>query len=895
MRNSLPDWKTAVRQRLAALGIDATRHVSVIEELAQHLEERHQSLIARGLSAGDAERSVRHELDDDALQRELVRAERALPENPSVLGDPPRSGVIAALAQDCRYATRALRKSPGFTCVAVVTLALGVGVNTAIFSVVNAVMLRPLPYGEPDRLVRIFESNPERGWPEFSASHPNFLDWRSQATSWEALAATSGGTAAVDTVDGIEIVRMTSVTADFLPALGISPALGRNFRAEEDRPGGNTRVAILADGFWRRAFGADPSILSRTVSLNGAPHTVIGVLPPHFDWGEVQLLLPLAPDPARHRGDHRLTVIGLLKAGVTFDQARAELTGIAANLARLHPKDNEGWSVRFLTFYDWLIPASTRESLVVLQGAVALVLLIACVNVANLLLARGAARQKELAIRVALGASRGRIVWHGVMESVLLALGGATAGLGLAAATIRLLSTYESDTIPRLAEASIDAPVLAFASLTALISAALFGLIPSVHAAREHGGRALHDSSRGATGGRGRQRMRTTLTVAEVALSVALLIGAGLLLRSFVSLQQVDPGFDARSLMTGRVMLASRTTFDTPQKRVAFWRRMIEEVGALPGVGSVSTVSGVPLTAGNTSTELEIPGVQPPAGVAPSADWRIVTPRYFSTMRIPLRGRDFEETDGADRGPSMIISEALARLYWPHEDPLGKTIITRSLSDEPHTIIGVAGDVRSVGLDAEPRPMVYYSGFAVPVWNVMYVVWRSTVDPASQVAPIREAIRAINPQVALYDVASADDLLSNSFGARRLNLYLLGLFAAVALALAAIGLFGVMAYLVSQRTREIGVRLALGADRVDVFRLIVGRGVALASLGAVLGVIGAFWLTRLMENLLFSVSRTDPGTFLTVPAAIVIVAVLACYIPARRAMRVDPVTALRAE
>jgi putative ABC transport system permease protein len=457
-----------------------------------------------------------------------------------------------------------------------------------------------------------------------------------------------------------------------------------------------------------------------------------------------------------------------------------------------------------------------------------------------------------------------------------------------------VLSAYAASVVPRVDEASIDWVVLSFALACALASAAAFGLFPSLHAAREKG-HALHETSRGITGGIGRQRVRATLIVAEVSLSVALLIGAGLLLRSFVMLQRVDAGFEIDAVMTGRVMLASATVFETPEQRRDFWRRLTEEVAALPGITGVSTGSGIPLTTGNTSTEIAVPGAPEQAGVQPSADWRVVTPGYFATMGIPLRGRDFTEADGPDSPAVIVISEALARLYWPYEDPIGKTIVPRTLGNLPRTVIGVAGDVRSFGLDGEIRPMVYYSGLERPVFGQMYLVWRSAVDPQSHIGAIREVMRRVSPQAALYDVRPAAERLSSSFGSRRFNLYLLGLFAIVAVTLAAIGLFGVMAYLVSERTREIGVRLALGGTRADVFRLIVGRGVALAAVGVMLGAVGAVWLTRLMEGLLFSVSRTDPVTFAAVPMAMLAIAVIACYVPARRATRVDPVIALHAE
>jgi putative ABC transport system permease protein len=856
----------------------------VDEELRACLDAAVEEKMRRGLDREQATRLARLELG-------LVSVE-SVKDRVRDVGWETR---MESIWQDVRYALRTLRKSPAFAAAAVLTLALGIGVNTAIFSVVNAAMLRPLPFGHPDRLVRIYESNQERGWPEFSASDPNFLDWRAQATSWEALAAFEDGTVSLTTGPSAELVPALRVTSDFLPALGFSPALGRNFQADEAQPGGNLNVTIISDALWRRVFGADPRVIGASLRLNDTPHTIIGVLPARFDWGETELLRPRVTDPNRSRGDHQLDVIGLLKPHVTLSEARAELVTIAARLAAEYPKNNEGWTVRLVTFYDWLVPQQVRASLVVLQAAVLLVLLIACINVANLLLARGAARQKELAIRVAVGASRWRIVWHGLTESCVLAFIGAAAGVGLAAITIRVLSVYAATLVPRADKASIDWFVLSFALGCALVSAAAFGLLSSLHAAREQG-HALHDTSRGATGGRGRQRIRASLTVAEVSLSVALLIGAGLLLRSLVTLQRVDAGFAVDAVMTGRVMLASATAFDTPDKRGDFWRRVVAEVATLPGMTHVSTGSGIPFAEGGTpNTEIAVPGAPLIPGVQPSANWRVITPGYFATMGIPLRGRDFTEADGPDARPVIIVSEALARLHWPNDDPIGKTIVVRSLGNRARTVIGVAGDLRRYGLDDEIRPMVYYSAMEVPVFGQMYLVWRSTMDTQSQVPAIRDAIRRVSAQVAFHDVTPAMERLSDSFGSRRFNLYLLGLFAIVALALAAIGLFGVMAYLVSQRTREIGVRLALGAPRAEVFRVIIGRGVALAAVGALLGAVGAAWLTRLMEGLLFSVSRTDPVTFAAVPIAMVAVAVLACYVPARRAMQVDPVIALRAE
>jgi putative ABC transport system permease protein len=889
----VPDWKSLVARHLDARGIDHTRHFQVVEELAQHLDDRHRALTMRGGEPAAAEATVLQELAaNDDIVRELRLAERAAPPKPSP-GDPSRTRA-EGWWQDLRYAARSLRGNPGFTAVAAITLALGVGANTAIFSVINAVMLRPLPYAQSDRLVRLWESNPPRGWPQFSVSHPNFLDWRARTRSWQALAAESGVTFTMAGQDGAQIARGSMVSVDFLPALGVTPALGRNMRPEEDRPGGHTRVAILADGFWRRVFGGDPSVLGRAVALNGNPYTVIGVLPATFEWGsDLDLLVPLAADPARSRGDHRLIVIGRLNDGVSLDEAHAELATIAADLARQYPESNEGWSVRLASFYDWLIPLPIRDSLTVLLAAVALLLLIACGNVANLLLARGAARQKELSVRTALGASRARLVRQLLLESGLLALLSAALGVAVTIGATRLVVAFGPGTIPRLDEVSVDGTVLAFAIVSALAAAVVFGLAPAVQTSRQDPAEALHAVARGSTGSAGRQRLRAGLTVAEVALSVTLLIGAGLLLRSFARLQQVDPGFDPRPLMTMRVTLPA-TGYEKEEQRTGLVERLLTGIAALPGIEGAASASGVPLLGGNTSTELQIPDRPALEGEAPSADWRVVSPGYFAAMGIDTRGRAFDAGDRRDTTPVTVISEAAARRYWPGQDPIGRSVIIRSLGNRSYTIIGVANDVYNLALDTDPRPTVYLSTTTVG-WVGGRVLWRAAGDPSSHVPAIRDVVRRLEPRAAISDLSTLEDGLARSVGPRRFNLYLLGAFAGVALALAAIGLFGVMAYLVSQRTREIGVRLALGASRRAIFGAIVGRGMVLASLGAAIGVGAAFWLTRAMTTLLYAVSATDPATFAAVPLLLLVIALLACYVPARRAMRVDPVTALRAE
>lgn len=793
-----------------------------------------------------------------------------------------------AWLSDLGYAVRSLRKSPGFTAVAAVTLALGVGATTAIFSVVNTVMLRPLPFADPDALVRIWENNVERGWPTFAYSHPNFLDAREQATTFQSMAAMDNAGFSYTPASGdAEIILGLRVTATFLPTLQVQPALGRNFRDDEDRPGGDTRVTIISDGLWRRAFGADPAIVGRTITINLQPHTVIGVLPPSFRWGtNTGMLTPLAPDPARNRADHRLSVIGRLRPGVSIAQGTSELETIAARLAQQYPESNKGWGVVVRSFYDWLVPAETRRSLLVLMGAVGLVLLIACGNVVNLLLARGAVRQRELSIRAAMGASRFRIARQMLFESGLIALIAAAIGIGITAGALQLLTALGPASVPRLDELSIDLRVAGFAVAVAVATMVLFGLLPAIQAGRQDPQDALRADSRGSTGGAGRRRVRAALTVAEVALSVALLIGAGLLIRSFAQLQRVDPGFSADGLMTARVNLPT-TAYPTGASRREFYDRFLTDLRGRPGIEAAAIASGPPLSGDFTGGDVKLPSqTNDEAG---SSNWRIAGPGYFATLGIPLRGREFamQETE-----PVAIISAALAEKYFPNDDPIGRTLIMRSFSEEPLTIIGVAGDVKTFGFDSDAGFVFYGSSTQLAGWNPMSLVWRSKMP---SIDTVRASLRSIDPKVPLSAISSMDTLIDDSFGPRRFNLYLLTAFAGIALALAAIGLFGVMAYLVSQRTREIGVRLALGSTPGEVFRLIIGRGLALAGIGAAIGVGAALWLTQVMDTLLFSVSRRDPATFVAVPLALIAVAGLACYLPARRAMKVEPVSALRAD
>ena len=891
----MPEWKSDIRKRLASLKLEPARENEIVEELAGHLEDRYQEMLSSGLGRNEAELATRAELND-LLVKELNRIERKFGAEPFALGA-RRINMLGNLWQDLRYGLRLIRKNPGFSAVVVLTLAVGIGANTAIFSVVNAVMLRSLPFGDPDRLVRINESNPERGWPIFSASHPNFLDWRERNQTFDAIAATSGVSANVGTPGQIEVVRGSAVTVDFLTVLGTSPLMGRNFLPEEDKPGGNTRVVILTHGSWQRRFGGAPDVVGQTLTINDNAFTIVGVLPESFGWGtgsNFELLLPLAPDPQRSRGDHRLLVIGKLKHGVSAELALADLNTIAAQLADQFPESNKGWSVGAQSFYDWLVPEQIRRSLLLFLGAVGFVLLIACSNVANLMLARATARQKEISIRIALGAGRWRIASQLLVEALSLAMIAGIAGLGVAWLAMKALKAMDAGDVPRLDELSMDGRVLGFSLLISLLTGVLFGLVPAVHAARTNLNEMLKEGGRSVTGGRARQRIRSLLVTVEVGLSVALLVSAGLLLRSFWRLQDVNPGFKSDHLLTMRINLPRNRYPQNPQAW-GFYKRFMEEVGALPGVESVGVTSGLPMSGGGTAGEVRIEGKPATDGSPSSADWRIVSPGYFRTMGIPLRGREFEERDNGDAPQVTIISEEMARRYWPGEDPIGKSVTLVSFGNTPFTVIGVAGNVRTVALDSDANPMAYTSTPFAASWNPMNFAIRTSGDPASQVAAVRSTLASIDPNIAVYEIRTADEILAGTLGSRRFTMFLLAVFAGVALLLACVGLFGVMAYLVSQRTHEIGVRLALGARPGDVFRLVIGRGMALASIGSALGLGGAWAIGRFLETMLFQVKPTDPITLASAPVVLLVVALLACYVPARRAMKVDPMVALRYE
>ncbi|MGH9777491.1 MAG: ABC transporter permease [Candidatus Acidiferrales bacterium] len=804
---------------------------------------------------------------------------------------------METLWQDLRYGARQLLRSPGFTAVAVLTLALGIGANTAIFSVANAVLLQPLPYKEPDRLVRLWESNPGRNWPFFSASAPNFNDWVQQNQSFEPLAATEGDTFNLTGDGEPERLLGRRVTGNFFPLLGVEPALGRNFTPEEDQPG-SARVVILSHGLWQRRFGADPRVLGRALRLDGEPYEVVGVLPPTFRFTQgTEVWTPLAIDwnqrGRANRSNHTLLVVGRLKPGVTLAQAQADLEGIAQRLEQQYPQSNSGWGVRTATFYDWIFSEETRQGIWILLGAVGFVLLIGCANVANLLLARLPGRRREFAMRVALGAGRGRVFRQLLTESALLAFAGCLGGVLLAAWGTDLIASSTSINVPRLDETRLDTAVLAFSVLLAALTTVIFGIIPALQASRANLNDVLKESGRGMIGSR--HRLRGALVVSEIALALTLLVGAGLMLRSLLHLQSVPLGFQAENVLVMRINLPQGRYPDGGQ-RVAFYDTLLERMRTVPGVREAAAVSGLPFESWNWAQELYFEGRES-TGEPLSADVQAVTPSFFRTLGVPLLGgRDFSAQDG-DRGALgvVVVSQGFARRFFPGQDAVGRRFRTTP-TESPLTIVGVVADIRPNGdsLRTEPPPTFYYCSCQIG-FSSMAILVRTGPPPESLTSALRSQVGSLDPELPVYNVRTMQAIVHAAVGETRFQTTLLALFAGLSLLLAAVGIYGVMAFSVSQRAHEIGVRMALGAQRRNVLSLILGQGALLAVLGVAVGLASAFALSRLLSTLLYRVAATDPLTFVGVSVLLLFVTLLASYVPARRAMRVDPMVALRYE
>jgi putative ABC transport system permease protein len=820
---------------------------------------------------------------------------------------------MTGFRQDLRYAFRGLRQRPGFTLVAVLTLALGIGANTAIFSVVNGVLLRPLPYERPDRLAMIWGHRNQEPLAELSV--PEYWDLRERTRAFAGVAAFADGNINLTGTGTPERIRAGYFTANTTALLGVAPAIGRGFTAEEDLPGGPP-VVLLGDGLWRRRFGADPKVIGRVLTLDDTPTTVVGVMPPdfqlptHYAGAPKELWAPMQLDPTINRGVrgwHFLEVIGRLRDGIALDAASAETSTLMRGMLATYPMEYTSEFDGSATGVTQSVVGNVRPALLVLLGAVALLLLIACANVAGLLLARSEVRQREIALRTALGAGRSRLVRQLLTESLLLAATGGLVGLLLAVWGVQGLVLAAPPSVPRLDAVGIDLRVLGYTLGITLLTGILFGLAPALHAVRGDLTGALTDGGRAGTTGRGRQRVRQALVTGQVAVALVLVTGAGLLVQSFLRLRQVDPGFVPERLLTARVEL-SPVRYDSNDVRRRFYESLLERLRSIPGVRSAATARALPMTGkleiGDWSFVLEGLAASPPL---PNdwhpADWQVVSPGYFATMGIPmLKGRDFAATDRLGAPGAMIVNRTLARQVWPDGDALGRRVLLGGGDADSvwRTVVGIVGDVRHRGLTESPRPEMFlpYAQFPAgtgPAPPSMYVVLRAAGDPSALSTALGAAVAAIDPDVPLSGVQTMETAMGSWAAERRLIMLLVSGFALVALVLGSVGIYGVMAHLVAQREREIGVRMALGALPGQILGLVVSQSAWLVGAGIVAGTAGALAVTRLLTGLLFQVRPTDPRTFLGTALVLVVAAAGATLVPALRAVRTDPAHALRSE
>jgi putative ABC transport system permease protein len=810
------------------------------------------------------------------------------------------------LLHDMRYAFRMMRRSPGFAVVAILALALGIGANSAIFSIVNAVVLKPLPYEKPGQLVQIWMRFTGIGIPKDQnwVSAPEFKDLQ-QNSSLSNIAAIDQASFNININSRPERVEAARVSPSFFPMLGIQPPLGRVFLPEEGQPG-HGNVVLLSDGLWRRRFGADPGVAGRTLVMDGQSYQIVGVLPRGFhlpDEAEVWTPLVFTPDDLSpdSRGSHGLLVIGRIKDGMSLQQARSDMQSVSGRIIEQNPQ----YPYREFNFTVLLVPLLEQEvgdiklALWILMGAVGLVLLIACANVANLMLVRASAREREMAVRQALGVTPQRLLRQLLTESATLGLMGGIAGLLFAYLAQRLLIALSATSFPRVAEAQMDLRVLGFTVIVALLTGILFGLAPGLRALRQVPFEALKEGSHGSTSGEGSQRLRSALVVAEVALSVMLLAGAGLLIRSFLRLQEVDSGFRPDGVLTLRLSLPEQK-YSKPEQTRVFYKELLDRVRHLPGVDAAGAVTGLPLShAGWSGTATVDTQAVPIKDTTPEVDQRPVTPGYFEAMGIQLvRGRYFDEHDTETSQPVAIIDETMAKTYWPNEDPLGKRIHSGGHGSKSpwRTIVGVVDHVRYRTLEAPSRTEFYWpysqTNFAL---GSMSLAIHSKVDPMSLAGAVQKQVLAIDPDQPVYRIRTMHELMSESIARRRLSMFLLAIFAGLALLLASLGLYGVMSYSVAQRSHEIGVRMALGAQIANVIRLVVSQGLLLSLAGIVAGLAGSLLFAGFMSSLLFNTRAIDPGTFAAVALVLLAVALLACFVPAYRASRIDPVNVLRQE
>lgn len=788
------------------------------------------------------------------------------------------------LGQDVRYGVRQVLRNPGFAAVAILTLALGIGANIGIYSIVDAVVLRPLPLHEPSQLMWVNETNPSRRITQFSVSYRNYRDWQQRSTSWEALGAFANWDVNVQHGSDPEHIQAQFLTANVLPLLGLKVALGRGFLDEEDRRG--ARVVILSNGFWRRAFASDPKVVGRALTINGNPYTIVGVAPATFGMaGTTELFMTIGPFIDEDRSEHQLSVVGRLKPGVTQAQASAEMSAIAQQIDNEQPADNRGWNVRLLPLADAIVTTDVRSALFFLLGSVALLLMIACANVSGLQLVRASARSREMAIRTALGGGRGRLLRQLVTESLLLSIAGGIAGVFVASWCLDLFGSFIASDVPRASEIALDRRVLLFAFALTLFTGVVAGVVPALQTGRIDVQRGLRAGSQAILGGR--RGLRNSLVIAQLALAIVLLAAAGLMLRTLDRLNRMELGFNPTNVVTLQVAPSS--------DEVPFFTTLRERVAALPGVEAVAVTSGAPMTTFNTS--LNVVPVSPaliPPSQSIQSHWRLVTEEFFQAMQIPLlKGRVFSPRD-TDKAPKVIVvNQTLARMMWGDEDPIGKRVSPGG-GDDYSTVVGVVGDIRSHSPALAPIPTFYMSAYS-GMWSPMTLVIRASGDPRAIVPGVRTAVKSLDPSLPVFNVTTMDGLVQERVAQQRATAALLTAFAGLALVLAATGLYGVMAYATALRRREVGIRKALGAQQVDVIGTLLRDGLLLVIAGTGVGLAIALVVSRSMRGMLTEVGPNDPLTFAATPLILAIVTLLACYIPARRAARANPLDALRGE